>query len=78
MTDDDEHVEITGNPLLMPGAGFSFWLARRGVVSPEAPPASIIIRASLLLMFVNTGIIDINEIETYFKEIGLMLPIAEN
>ncbi len=78
MTDDDRNVEITGNPLLMPGAGFSLWLARRGVVSPETPPASIITRASLLLMFANSGIIDINEIETYFKEIGLMIPIAEN
>ncbi len=78
MTDYADMFEITGNPLLMPGAGFSLWLARRGVVSPEIPPASIITRASLLLMFANSGIIDINEIETYFKEIGLMIPIAEN
>jgi hypothetical protein len=78
MTIDDEHIETTSNPLLMPGAGFASWLAERGVFSPEIPPKSIVARAALLLTVVNTGIIDLNEIETYFKEVGLMVPIAEN
>ncbi len=69
--------QIPANPLLMSSACFVLWLAEKGVFLPELPE-SIISRAALLHTFAFEGIIDVNEIEKYFKEAGLMIPIPEN
>ncbi|MFZ2412072.1 MAG: hypothetical protein WAW23_10910 [Candidatus Methanoperedens sp.] len=78
MSNNDEHIEITGNPLLMPGIGFAMWLSGKGVDLIGTPPADPIARAALLFEFVKAGKIDTNEMETYLGEIGLMIPITEN
>lgn len=78
MNDNDEHIEITGNPLIMPGVGFAMWLSGKGVDLIGTPPADPIARAALLFEFVKAGKIDINEMKTYLGEIGLMMPLTEN
>lgn len=78
MSNNDEHIEITGNPLLMPGIGFAMWLSGKGVDLIGTPPTDPITRAALLFQLVQTGKIDTNEMETYLEEVGLMIPIAEN
>ncbi len=79
MSDENEcNMELTGNPLLMPGVGFAMWLSGKGVNIIGTPPADPITRAALLFQLVQTGKIDTNEIRMYIEEVGLMVPIAEN
>ncbi len=78
MSNNDEHIEITGNPLLMPGVGFAMWLSGKGVDLIGTPPADPIARAALLFEFVKAGKIDIIEMKVYLEEVGLMMPLTEN
>ncbi len=78
MSNNDEHIEITGNPLLMPGIGFAMWLSGKGVDLIGTPPTDPMTRAALLFEFVKAGKIDISEMKMYLEEVGLMIPIAEN
>lgn len=79
MSDENEsNIELTGNPLTMPGIGFAMWLSGKGVDLIGTPPTDPIARAALLFQLVQTGKIDTNEMETYLEEVGLMIPIAEN
>lgn len=75
---DDEHIELTGNPLVMPGIGFAMWLSGKGVGLIGTPPTDTIARAVLLCEMANNGKIEFSEMKTYLEEIGLMVPIAEN
>jgi len=77
MSNNDEHIELTGNPLSMPGIGFAMWLSGKGVSIIGTPPTDPIARAALLFEFVKAGRIDVNEMKMYLGEIGLMIPIAE-
>ena len=75
---DDDIPETITNPLLMPSLDFMAWLSGRGIDSVGKPPASPIKRANLLFELSDTGRIYHSEIESFLREIGLMMPIAEN
>jgi len=78
MCDDEECPEAVNNPLIMTGFDFTSWLSGKGIDTVGIPPASPITRATLLFELVNTGKINVNELEDYLKEIGLMVPIVQN
>ena len=75
---DDDIPETITNPLLMPALDFMAWLSGSGIDSVGKPPASPINRANLLFELSDTGRINHSEIESFLREIGLMMPIAEN
>jgi hypothetical protein len=75
---DDEIPETIANPLLMPALDFMAWLSGRGIDSAGKLPSGPIKRANLLFKLAETGRISHSEIEVFLREIGLIIPIAEN